>query len=170
MSAQLLTAARKRTFRKVAEGSFPDYHAPLNHTTRHETANSGMAVLIVGPDNRSPEAVGSLHDRNIRNVNPLVSKKDLEMPVLASPICVPQSISVGKSAAGLPSFGFQLLEPFVHFRIDLRVFAFWIARRHGGGHEQQCHHHRSYGVGILQPGSHKSPPAQIQLFERDHAE
>ena len=151
-------------------GYFRTNHAPLNHTTRHETANSGTTVIIVGPNNRSPEAVGYLHDRNVRDINPLVRKKDLEMPVPASPICVPQSISVGKSAAGLSSFGLQLLEPSVHFRIGLRVSAFWIASRHGGGHQQHCHHHRSYDVGILQPGSHKSPLFKIQLFERDHAE
>ena len=81
-----------------------------------------------GPNNGPPEAVGHLHDCNVWNVDPLVIKKDLEMSVLASPICVPQSVAVGKGAADLSSFGFQLFEPSVHFRIGLRVFSVWIAR------------------------------------------
>jgi len=107
---------------------FPDQAQPLNHSTRHKTANGGTSVLIVGPNNAPPEAVGHFHDGNVWNVDPLVIKKDLKMSVLASPIRVPQSVAVGKRTADLSSFGFQLFEPFAHIRIGLRVFSFWIAR------------------------------------------
>lgn len=77
----------------------------LDHTARHKAANSGTPILVVGPNNRPPKTVGHLDDGGIRNVDPFVLQKDLEVSGLTSPIGIVQQVAVRKGAAGLSPIG-----------------------------------------------------------------
>ena len=86
-----------------------------------------MAVFVVWPNNRSPEAIGYRDKSRAGHVNPLIVHKDLVLAVPTSPVGVSQSITVAECAARFALFGFQLLKPPVHFRIGLRILSVWIA-------------------------------------------
>src|SRR5262245_25557427 len=111
-------------------------HERSAHAPRHEAPRPWMTIHVVRPDHGAASAVWSIHDRLVRNIDPLAVDAHAVVSVPGVPIGIINPLRVGAVAARALA-AMQALIPAVQLRVLMIVGASVTDRRNRQNDSEQ---------------------------------